>query len=307
VCYWTGIAKSRGAIADLEQQHKELLSALESLESAASKAGLTLQQSRSDFQSRPWYQRLLGEQHDPAIKALVPQFDSLTAERHAARARLESLDGDLQRAQSVAKRLAEAKAARDRRIQLKQLEAERQQAYGEKSAAARTEEYRHDDFIIQKKDYRRGNAIDNYCRSELSGAIFEAFNGRCVSCDSPQRLTLDHFALTKNEGGNFVLVAKDGVCLAINVVVLCRSCNSTKAQRPHTAFFDGLEREQIYTAHARIMAAVLGDDEFMALIRSWVTPVTRRATSLATQVTTDLFTDEVAEVLPEDRQGRLPM
>jgi 5-methylcytosine-specific restriction endonuclease McrA len=256
-----------------------MLFTLESLEAAASKACLTLKQSRAAFQSRPWYQRLLGQQHDPAIKAQGLQFDSLTAERHGTRARLESLEGALQRAESVAKRLADARTARDRKMQIKQLEAERQNAYGEKSAAARNEEYRYEDFIIQKKDYRRGNAIDNYCRSELSGAIYEAFNGQCVSCGSPQRLTLDHFALTKNEGGNFVLVAKDGVCLAINVVVLCRSCNSIKAQRPHTAFFDALEREQIQKAHAKIMVAVRGDREFMTLIRNWVWRVSRRVLS----------------------------
>ena len=64
-------------------------------------------------------------------------------------------------------------------------------------------------------------------------------------CGATSGLTLDHYGIPKNEGGNFVLFSEaDGVPV-LNLVVLCRSCNSAKGEIAHTQFFDAITVERV--------------------------------------------------------------
>src|SRR5690606_12382786 len=62
------------------------------------------------------------------------------------------------------------------------------------------------EFLSRKVDYKRGNLLDNFVRNELFERIVNMFQIKCVSCERQDELTLDHFWLPKNEGGNFIML-----------------------------------------------------------------------------------------------------
>ena len=64
-------------------------------------------------------------------------------------------------------------------------------------------------FQVRSKDYKRGNPLDNYFRSHLMEIVLRAFGSRCCICHQADNLHLDHWAIPKNEGGNFVLYDSD--------------------------------------------------------------------------------------------------
>ncbi|USN99125.1 MAG: hypothetical protein H6810_00135 [Phycisphaeraceae bacterium] len=127
------------------------------------------------------------------------------------------------------------------------------------TAAATDAEFDRDRFVISKKDYRRGNAIDNYFRVHLSDLAISAFSGHCLVCGSSQSLTLDHYGLAKNEGGNLVLLLKDGVGFRMNFVVLCQGCNSAKSDRDYRMFFSADQIKLIHDVHVTIARRVASD------------------------------------------------
>src|SRR5208282_2436268 len=125
-------------------------------------------------------------------------------------------------------------------------------------------------YFVQPKDYRRGNVIDNYIRSSFAASVLTAFDNACAFCKCNHDLTFDHYGLTKNEGGNFILIAKDKKAIKINLVVLCRGCNSMKGQQVYSTFFDENMRRALRTHQERLLAVVLEDANLMKLIQKWV-------------------------------------
>ena len=85
-----------------------------------------------------------------------------------------------------------------------------------------TNDYRREQFCIRRQDYKRGNRLDNYFRGGLFEEVISSFDGCCLHCGNTYDLTLDHFAIPKNEGGNFVLYLSEDQTVKLNVVVLCR-------------------------------------------------------------------------------------
>lgn len=106
-------------------------------------------------------------------------------------------------------------------------------------------EYCRDSFNIKKENYNRGNLEDNFVRNYLRDFIYNYFNNQCVCCASTENLTLDHFWLPKNAGGNFFMYHKEYKTYISNVVVLCRSCNSSKSDYDYKDFFTLSQLEQI--------------------------------------------------------------
>lgn len=166
-------------------------------------------------------------------------------------------------------------ARREARDRLKRkLEAERAQALEDERKRERTRSYelakqgydRHS-FLIISTDYRRGNAIDNYFRKRIAGKVLDAFNHCCAICGSSSDLTFDHCGIPKNEGGNFALLSRDGRIVRVNIVVLCRSCNSAKGQIPFEDFFNQNQKESIIAFHEKLLALILDDSQLMKLLK----------------------------------------
>jgi 5-methylcytosine-specific restriction endonuclease McrA len=94
------------------------------------------------------------------------------------------------------------------------------------------------DYIIKKEDYKRGNKIENEYRKKYSLQLLNLFNNKCAKCGSIDNgFDLDHFVLSKNEGGNFILLHKDGHRVN-NAIPLCQTCNRVKGDRSYKDFFN---------------------------------------------------------------------
>jgi 5-methylcytosine-specific restriction endonuclease McrA len=113
-------------------------------------------------------------------------------------------------------------------------------------------------LTIRECDYRRGNALDNYARNRLRHIILDVSNNCCASCHGTANLTLDHFGLPKNSGGNFILYSPETGTLQLNVVPLCRSCNSRKGERASIDMFTAEQLDAIRDAHATMLETLLG-------------------------------------------------
>ncbi len=127
-------------------------------------------------------------------------------------------------------------------------------------------DYDRHQFCIVTTDYRRGNGIDNYFRKGLLNKVLAAFNHACVLCGSPENLTLDHYGLSKNEGGNFALRTADKASIRPNGIVLCRFCNSAKGQIRPESFFSAEQREHILSCHRSLLEVLLQDKLLLKLL-----------------------------------------
>ena len=94
------------------------------------------------------------------------------------------------------------------------------------------------DYIFSDEDYRRGNKRENDYRKKYFLPLLNIFGNKCAKCgDSSNGIDLDHFVFSKNEGGNFSLLHKDGH-LVNNAIPLCRACNRSKSDKSYRDFFN---------------------------------------------------------------------
>ncbi len=100
------------------------------------------------------------------------------------------------------------------------------------------------DYIIKKEDYKRGNKRESEYRKQFLLPLLGLYENKCAKCgDSNNGFDLDHFVFSKNEGGNFALLHKDGH-LINNAIPLCQTCNRSKGDRSYKDFFS--EDELLY-------------------------------------------------------------
>jgi hypothetical protein len=219
--------------------------------------------------STSWLKRLFGTPSDHRLSELTKEFSALSNEPSEVRSRFNLAKAAVEAAKSAKKHLLQAELARSASQRKAKKEHDEQTELANESSQNLANAFDRTLFFIQSHDYRRGNAIDNYCRSVLLDAILTAFEQRCAFCGCSDDLTVDHYGLTKNEGGNFVLIASDKRSLRINLVVLCRACNSTKGQLSHLHFFDDARRTAIVECHSRFLSSVLADTRFLKLLKKW--------------------------------------
>lgn len=104
-----------------------------------------------------------------------------------------------------------------------------------------------EEYVIKKEDYKRGNNRENEYRKKYLLPLLSLYNNKCAKCGKMDNgFDLDHFFLSKNEGGNFSLLHKDGY-LVNNAIPLCQSCNRSKGDRPYNHFFDKEEVITLFT------------------------------------------------------------
>lgn len=104
-----------------------------------------------------------------------------------------------------------------------------------------------EDYLINRTDYRRGNTREREYRRRYLLKLLSLYENQCARCGrSDNGFEIDHFFISKNEGGNFALIHKDGY-LVNNAIPLCRSCNSSKGDRSYRTFFSNREILSLFT------------------------------------------------------------
>lgn len=104
-----------------------------------------------------------------------------------------------------------------------------------------------EDYIIEKEDYKKGNKRENKYKKKYVLTLLSLYQNQCARCGrSDNGFDLDHFFLSKNEGGSFALRHKDGY-LVNNAIPLCQSCNRSKGDRSYRTFFNDEEILTLFT------------------------------------------------------------
>ncbi len=270
VCYWKRRYESNESVQDTQRRRAELGERLKVLTIELPKAKKAMEDYAAHLHAiTPWFKRFWGPPSDSKLAAYRGHYYRLHSEESRVRSDLEHIPFAVERAQTVKKRYINAKLAQGAADRRQQEERQKHIALTESSVSELHGLFDRTRFHIQAKDYRRGNAVDNYCRNTFEQAILAAFGHSCAFCGCKDNLTFDHYGLTKNEGGNFVLVAADRQSLRINVVVLCRTCNSMKGQQSHREFFDEQHQGAILESQRRFLDIVLSDTRFMTLLKKW--------------------------------------
>lgn len=93
------------------------------------------------------------------------------------------------------------------------------------------------DYIVKRSDYKRGNPLEHEYRKIYLLKLLRVFNCKCANCGKDDDwFDLDHFFLSKNDGGNFIVLHKDGFFVN-NAIPLCPHCNRSKGDRLFDEFF----------------------------------------------------------------------
>jgi len=93
------------------------------------------------------------------------------------------------------------------------------------------------DYIISNADYRRGTPRENFYRKAFLLSLLSLFDNRCAKCGTRENgVDIDHFVLSKNEGGSFAMFHRDGFWVN-NAIPLCQTCNRSKLDRSYRLFF----------------------------------------------------------------------
>lgn len=117
-------------------------------------------------------------------------------------------------------------------------------------------------YLIDKDDYRRGNAKENVYRKLFQLPLLKLYGNCCAKCGSSSNgLDLDHFFISKNEGGSFIMRHQSGH-LVNNAVPLCQSCNRSKSDDSFKDFFKPEEVLRLFQLNVQ-MTKLLNETEVL--------------------------------------------
>ena len=131
----------------------------------------------------------------------------------------------------------------------------RRQRYWRQVRRVSVDDHR-DAYVIEDDDYRRGNPKEHLYRKMFQLRLLEAFGNRCARCGhNDNGVDLDHFFLSKNEGGCFIMRHRNGH-LVNNAVPLCQRCNRSKSDRPYRQFYEPDALLELLKRNARMTEAL---------------------------------------------------
>jgi 5-methylcytosine-specific restriction endonuclease McrA len=137
---------------------------------------------------------------------------------------------------------------------------------------------RREDYIIERDDYRRGNPKENAYRKQFFLPLLETFGNRCAKClTNDNGMDIDHFFLSKNEGGCFIMRHVNGH-LVNNAVPLCQSCNRGKSDESYRDFFTQAEALALFQKCAN-MTKRLNERPILAADGTLIKTLKKRAIS----------------------------
>lgn len=125
--------------------------------------------------------------------------------------------------------------AKQRELQ-KKIDEQRKQEILKELEKVKISDNRHD-YIVSNEDYKRGLPKENAYRKMYLLSLLEIFGNKCANCGTKnQGIDIDHFFLSKNEGGCFIMKHKDGYFVN-NAVPLCQTCNRSKGDKNYKEFY----------------------------------------------------------------------
>ena len=270
LCYWKDRFEQTEKEESLRRTLGETRTQLAAIQKQIDEARADVDRRRSELQAKAaWWTKLFGLPSDDLLIQLNRNYNSLRYEAERLETESRNLPERIERSKKVKKRFLDAKAARAAAERREQLQNQERQTFASAALSNIENEFDRNQLLIQSKDYRRGNAIDNYFRKQVAESVLKAFDEACVYCGCKADLTFDHYGLTKNEGGNFVLSSKNKDWIKMNIVVMCRSCNSAKAQAHYLTFFGSEVRQKVAESHKRILTTLLEDSEFQKILKRW--------------------------------------
>jgi 5-methylcytosine-specific restriction endonuclease McrA len=271
-CYWKGRYDDQPPLNDLLRERGELKARIEELESLSAELWSKERRLERELHDNlPLWKRLLG------ITPRDERLDTLRQSAHDVNRQLSNTNREPERLESTIKAARHVRKQFDAASRSK-VSAEKQKQLAEQGTAkfnsnslqqSKDSEYERETFRIRKKDYKRGNALDNHFRNKIAETVISSFGGCCIHCAGTYDLTLDHFAIPKNEGGNFVLYIRENASIKLNIVVLCRSCNSAKGERPFDRFFTSDEIARARDYQRDLLDIMLNDENTITIIRKW--------------------------------------
>lgn len=272
-CYWKSRLGRQKPLEELRRRHAEIRAQLKALPAEIEQTRAAIKHRTADLAAKtPWWRKLLGELLGTSDQVLSGHWQRL----HALEVDLRHLEHEhsqighrIQERNKVKKRFLEAQVARTAAEAKKRLKAQEHERFCADALANLGREFERTQFYIQNRDYKRGNAIDNYFRKALPDVVIAAFEHRCVFCNARDDLTFDHYGLAKNEGGNFVLILADKASIRLNIVVLCRGCNAMKGERSYSTYFSVAQQAQVTACQKTLFESLLRDQEFLDRIKRW--------------------------------------
>ena len=191
VCYWKHRYESGESISDLQRSNFEIQQRITAITTELPKAKKALEDYEKQLhKTTPWFKRLFGLPADSTLESYKQQYYALYSEESLLRSKLKHIPFAIERARIAKKRFTEAQLARtaaDRRHRQQQ---QKDAEFADRSAVGIGNPFDRSHFYIQPKDYRRGNAIDNYCRKTLGDAILVAFGHCCAFCGCNHDVTV---------------------------------------------------------------------------------------------------------------------
>ena len=270
VCYWKGRLDHQKPLEDVLRRRSDVRGRLEALRAEIQRTEATIKHHAANPPVRfPWWRKLLGTPRDEVLDGHRQRSWELQADLRRLEDEQSRLEMQLQNAKKVKKRFLDAQVARNAAEAKNRLKAQEHERFCSEAFSNLDGKFERTQFFIQPRDYRRGNAIDNYFRNELSDVVIAAFGHCCVFCGARDDLTFDHYGLPKNEGGNFVLILADKASIRVNIVVLCRGCNAVKGQKSHSFHFSDAQQEQATACQRALLESLLRDHKFLSLIKKW--------------------------------------
>lgn len=113
----------------------------------------------------------------------------------------------------------------------------------------------HDDrsaYVVVSDDYKRGSRKERDYLRKHKNAVCRMYDNRCAKCGTDTNgLEIDHFFISKNEGGCFQMLRRDGLYVN-NAIPLCEACNRAKADRHYRSFFSVPELARILELNAQM-------------------------------------------------------
>ena len=125
------------------------------------------------------------------------------------------------------------------------------------------------DFVCRDVDHQRGNKLDDRFMRAMRGEVYRVFECRCCHCGDPKDLQLDHFAVPKSLGGNFVLRRTLDRSLQLNVAVLCGSCNSRRGATDFREFYSSEQLDYIKDRLTRLAVIISHDSAFLESVHGF--------------------------------------
>jgi hypothetical protein len=269
VCYWKDRAERSQPLEDLRNRLSEVRARLDVLpREIASLEQITTEYHAKLRNQTPWWRKLAGSWVDETLRSHWNRRFVLDDELRKLKDETRNLESAIQNNKTAKKRSLEAQLARNVAEARKRTETEKHDKFCAASIENLRGEFDRKYFFVQPKDYRRGNSIDNYFR-KIEEKVLGAFSHCCVFCNTSHDLTFDHYALSKNEGGNFALITADKVSIRLNIVVLCRGCNAAKSQCDYLTFFNDAQRERAASYQNVLLNILLTDKLFLGLVKKW--------------------------------------